>query len=231
MYQDNPYTKFKNKLEARTIQPSGAAWGRIQSQIKAKPKPRSAHLKFFWAAASLLAIIAASTLLLQNARNMQTASAIASAIQAGEGFQLNPSPASISQEAEKTNVAIKDRPIHEKVESVGKTDPQLTASHAANTAQPASHPLPEVINDTPARNQKEMVAYGNLAAAEADLLLADAQKELALKKKKNIVKHAKATVLLDEVENDLQKNKTFKSKVYDEVENRLNKIKTVFSDR
>ncbi|MCU7694070.1 hypothetical protein ACFSPU_07035 [Haoranjiania flava] len=231
MYQDNPYTNFKNKLEARTIQPSGAAWGRIQSQIKAKPKPRSAHMKFFWAAASLLAIIAASTLLLQNARNIQTASPIASAIQAGEGFQLDPSPVSISQEAEKTNVVIKDRPIHEKVESVGKTDQQLTASQATNTAQPAIHPLPEVINDTPARNQKEMVAYDNLAAAEADLLLADAQKELALKKKKNIVKHAKATVLLDEVENDLQKNKTFKSKVYDEVENRLNKIKTVFSDR
>lgn len=231
MYQDNPYTNFKNKLEARTIQPSGAAWGRIQSQIKAKPKPRSAHLKFFWAAASLLAIIAASTLLLQNARNIQTASPIASAMQADKGFQLKPPPASINQQAEKTYVAVKEQPVHEKVESVGKTDQQLTASQTANTAQTASQLLPELINDTPARKQKEMVASGHLAATEADLLLADAQKELALRKKKSIVKHAKATVLLDEVENDLQKNKTFKSKVYDEVENRLNKIKTVFSDR
>lgn len=231
---------LKNKLESRTILPSGDAWSKLEAKLykeETKIIPVQKKKNYLTVAASVFGVIAIGATMYfllntnntsQQLQNTNTATIINEEINSNLiNDSVHKKNNIVNIDAEPKETAATVAPIIE----TNKINNETIQNHTAIAPVKKENKTDSFqnFNSIPVTAQQEKQNYN--AGDEADKLLHKAMEDIQNKKYRNVLTQAKGSVLLDEVETDIKNNKSLRSKIYNEVDKRYNQIKTAFVEK
>ena len=234
---------IQEKLGQRTITPSTKAWKKLEATLDAVPEKRSNFKYWYWVAASIFVLVAVGSMFYNTSTTDNAPIEIVNT-KKGVEEQQELDPLSTQDNSETEVVSAIDRkkePAFERVEKPNKKPkkdlPTIADVQEQATLITALHSLEPIPSDKEHEETvevhtliKDTTSTSEVTITEIDLLLTQAQQQLA-SEKPEMANSSKvdATALLQDVEAEL--NKPFKEKIFEMLKEGYEKGKILVAER
>ncbi|WP_461532058.1 hypothetical protein [Sinomicrobium sp.] len=245
MERDKLDRLIKEKLEARRITPSVSAWNSLEQQLENRQTAASGRRKIWlYATASAAAVLLLGLLLLENRPEQETVPAVVSTVKTVDTISTRVENKDEKVENKNVEIAVtaEQTPVLEYPESVKQRHIEVDAPPVDKTVEePEVQAVLVQAENTEKANKEDEKVTGivsklleinkerEVTDEDIEMLLAQAQREIAVERMSDNRGSIDAMALLDEVEAEM--DQSFREKVLEALKEGLAKVGTALVNR